>query len=81
MEQLFSRPKKAEIPSGSILCRVNGDFRRLGRSRVRPVGGRYGESNVVLPATKGFEVGSGFQGTFLKGSEHNDAVEEMQMAK
>jgi len=28
---------------------------------------------MSLPATKGFEVGSGFDGTFLKGSEHNDA--------
>ncbi len=28
---------------------------------------------MSLPATKGFEIGSGFQGTLLKGSEHNDA--------
>tara|TARA_Y100001968_G_scaffold333516_1_gene396846 strand:- start:3917 stop:5005 length:1089 start_codon:yes stop_codon:yes gene_type:complete len=27
---------------------------------------------MSLPATKGFEVGSGFGGTFLTGSEHND---------
>ncbi len=27
---------------------------------------------LSLPATKGFEVGSGFDGTLLKGSEHND---------
>lgn len=27
---------------------------------------------LSLPASKGFEVGSGFNGTFLKGSEHND---------
>lgn len=27
---------------------------------------------LSLPATKGFEVGSGFSGTLLKGSEHND---------
>lgn len=27
---------------------------------------------MSLPATKGFEVGSGFAGTLLKGSEHND---------
>lgn len=27
---------------------------------------------LSLPATKGFEVGSGFAGTRLKGSEHND---------
>jgi chorismate synthase len=28
---------------------------------------------MSLPATKGFEIGSGFQGTSLRGSEHNDA--------
>jgi chorismate synthase len=28
---------------------------------------------LSLPATKGFEIGSGFAGTRLKGSEHNDA--------
>lgn len=27
---------------------------------------------MSLPATKGFEIGSGFAGTTLKGSEHND---------
>ncbi|MBA0566661.1 hypothetical protein Golob_011459 [Gossypium lobatum] len=27
---------------------------------------------MSLPATKGFEFGSGFAGTFLTGSEHND---------
>jgi chorismate synthase len=28
---------------------------------------------MSLPAVKGVEVGSGFAGTFLKGSEHNDS--------
>ncbi len=28
---------------------------------------------ISLPASKGFEIGSGFAGTFLKGSDHNDA--------
>lgn len=27
---------------------------------------------MSLPATKGFEVGSGFSGTLMKGTEHND---------
>lgn len=30
---------------------------------------------LSLPATKGFEIGSGFAGTLLTGSEHNDAIE------
>ena len=28
---------------------------------------------MSLPATKGFEIGSGFEGTRLRGSQHNDA--------
>jgi chorismate synthase len=30
---------------------------------------------LSLPATKGFEIGSGFDGSLLKGSEHNDRFE------
>ena len=28
---------------------------------------------LSIPATKGFEIGSGFEGTKMKGSKHNDA--------
>ena len=28
---------------------------------------------LSLPATKGFEIGSGFAGSLLRGSQHNDA--------
>ncbi|MEM7231112.1 MAG: chorismate synthase [Planctomycetota bacterium] len=34
-----------------------------------------GKAMLSLPATKGFEVGSGFEGTYLTGSAHNDAFE------
>ena len=30
---------------------------------------------LSLPATKGFEIGSGFAATRMKGSEHNDPFE------
>lgn len=30
---------------------------------------------LSLPATKGFEIGSGFAGTLMRGSEHNDLFE------
>ncbi len=33
---------------------------------------------LSLPATKGFEIGSGFSGTTLKGSEHNDLFENKE---
>jgi chorismate synthase len=30
---------------------------------------------LSIPATKGFEIGSGFEGTRMSGSNHNDAFE------
>ena len=33
---------------------------------------RLAQAMLSIPATKGFEIGSGFAGTRLKGSEHND---------
>jgi chorismate synthase len=33
---------------------------------------------LSLPATKGFEIGSGFAGTLLTGSQHNDPFEMRQ---
>jgi chorismate synthase len=33
---------------------------------------RLAQAMLSLPATKGFEIGSGFAGTVLRGSEHND---------
>ncbi|MBM3871847.1 MAG: chorismate synthase, partial [Verrucomicrobia bacterium] len=32
-----------------------------------------GKAMLSLPATKGFEIGSGFGGTMLTGTNHNDA--------
>ena len=34
---------------------------------------RLGQAMLSLPATKGFDIGSGFAGTRLRGSQHNDA--------
>ncbi|NLB63275.1 MAG: chorismate synthase [Fibrobacter sp.] len=35
---------------------------------------RLAQAMLSIPATKGFEFGSGFAGTMLKGSEHNDEI-------
>ena len=34
---------------------------------------RLAQAMLSIPATKGFEIGSGFAGTRMQGSEHNDA--------
>ena len=61
---------------GTILCRVNGIPVGWGAPVFDRLEADLAKAMMSLPATKGFEVGSGFQGTKLKGSEHNDPFEE-----
>lgn len=55
---------------------------------IRPVGLNQVEAELAkamlsIPATKGFEIGSGFAGVKLRGSQHNDrqGKKEMDMVK
>ncbi len=60
---------------GVIECRVRGVPAGLGEPVFDRLEADLGKAMLSLPATKGFEIGSGFAGTQLKGSEHNDAFE------
>jgi len=58
---------------GLIQCRVRGVPAGLGEPVFDRLEADLAKAMLSLPATKGFEIGSGFAGTLLKGSEHNDA--------
>ncbi len=58
---------------GVIECIVRDTPGGLGMPVFDKLEADLAKAVMSLPATKGFEVGSGFGGTFLKGSEHNDA--------
>ncbi len=58
---------------GVIECIVRDSPGGLGMPVFDKLEADLAKAVMSLPATKGFEVGSGFGGTFLKGSEHNDA--------
>jgi len=60
---------------GVIECRVAGLPAGLGEPVFDRLEADLAKAMLSLPATKGFEVGSGFAGTLLKGSEHNDPFE------
>ena len=76
MEECILAAKKAgDSVGGSILCRINGLPIGWGSPVFDRLEADLAKAMLSLPATKGFEVGSGFAGTFLKGSEHNDAFE------
>ncbi|WP_320666452.1 chorismate synthase [Prochlorococcus sp. MIT 1307] len=58
---------------GVIECLVRNAPLGLGMPVFDKLEADLAKALMSLPATKGFEVGSGFDGTLLKGSEHNDA--------
>jgi chorismate synthase len=79
MEARILEAKKAgDSVGGSILCRVRGLPVGWGAPVFDRLEADLAKSMLGLPATKGFEVGSGFEGTFLKGSEHNDLFESRE---
>jgi len=57
---------------GIIECRVRGVPAGLGEPVFDRLEADLAKAMLSLPATKGFEIGSGFTGTLLKGSQHND---------
>jgi len=76
MQKVIEAAKKDNDSIGGIVTTV-----------IRNVPGGWGEpcfdkleallahAMLSIPATKGFEVGSGFEGTKLRGSKHNDPFE------
>jgi len=57
---------------GVIRCQIRGVPAGLGEPVFDRLEADLAKAMLSLPATKAFEIGSGFDGTRLKGSEHND---------
>jgi chorismate synthase len=60
---------------GVIECAVRGCPPGWGEPVFDKLEADLAKGMLSLPATKGFEIGSGFAGTLQKGSEHNDLFE------
>lgn len=60
---------------GIIRCRVRGLPVGLGSPVFDRLEADLAKAMLSLPATKGFEIGSGFAGVLMRGSEHNDLFE------
>lgn len=57
---------------GVVECVVRGCPPGLGEPVFDKLEAELAKAMLSLPATKGFEIGSGFAGTLLTGREHND---------
>jgi chorismate synthase len=75
-EKMIARIKQVrsegDSVGGVIECRVRGLPAGLGEPVFDRLEADLAKAMLSLPATKGFEVGSGFGGTLMKGSAHND---------
>ncbi|MGZ5003508.1 MAG: chorismate synthase [Chthoniobacterales bacterium] len=60
---------------GVIECVARGVPAGLGEPVFDKLEADLAKAMLSLPATKGFEIGSGFAATKMRGSEHNDAFE------
>ena len=58
---------------GIVTCVCRNVAAGLGEPVFGKMGALLGGAMLTLPAVKGFEIGSGFAGTQMRGSGHNDA--------
>jgi chorismate synthase len=75
IERIKAVRSEGDSVGGIIECRVRGLPAGLGEPVFDRLEADLAKAMLSLPATKGFELGSGFVGATLRGSEHNDAFE------
>lgn len=75
IERIKAVRSAGDSVGGVIECRVRGVPPGLGEPVFDRLEADLAKAMLSLPATKGFEIGSGFAGARQKGSEHNDPFE------
>ena len=68
--------KQGDTIGGTISCVIQNVPVGLGEPVFDKLHAQLGKAMLSINAVKGFEYGSGFAGTRLKGSEHNDLFNE-----
>jgi chorismate synthase len=76
MTELINKVKaNGDSVGGVIRCVMRGVPPGLGEPVFDKLEADLAKAMMSLPATKGFEVGSGFKSTLMLGSEHNDPLQ------
>jgi chorismate synthase len=76
MERLIKKIKKEGDTIGGIVeCRINNVPVGLGAPVFDRLEADLAKAMLSINASKGFEIGSGFSGTKMKGSNHNDSLQ------
>ncbi len=73
MEELITQLKEeGDSIGGTVGCVIRGVPIGIGEPTYDKLEAALARTMLAIPATKGFEIGSGFAGTRMRGSEHND---------
>ncbi|MFT6334696.1 MAG: chorismate synthase [Halioglobus sp.] len=69
--------KEGDTIGGAIHCNISGMPAGIGAPVFDKLHAELGKAMLSINAVKGFELGSGFDAVTMKGSEHNDAFENV----
>jgi chorismate synthase len=73
MEKLVAELKdQGDSVGGIVSCIIRNVPPGLGEPTFEKLEAKLAQAMLAIPATKGFEIGSGFAGSRLRGSLHND---------
>ena len=76
IERIKEIKKSGDTIGGTITCVMRNVSRGLGEPVFHKLQGELAKVMLNINACKGFEYGSGFAGTKMKGTEHNDIFNE-----
>ncbi|WGF91980.1 chorismate synthase [Aequorivita marisscotiae] len=80
-EYIKSIKKQGDTVGGIITCVIKNMPVGLGEPVFDKLHAQLGKAMLSINAVKGFEFGSGFAGTAMKGSEHNDTINPDETTK
>ncbi|KAJ2161524.1 bifunctional chorismate synthase/riboflavin reductase [NAD(P)H] aro2 [Coemansia sp. RSA 552] len=72
-EEIMACSRDKDSTGGTVTCVIRNAPVGLGEPCFDKLEALLAHAMLSIPATKGFEVGSGFSGTRLRGNQHNDA--------
>lgn len=75
-EAIRAAKSRDDSLGGSVVCVLRNVPAGLGEPCFDKLEAQLAHAMLSIPSTKGFEIGSGFRGTEIPGSKHNDMFEE-----
>jgi chorismate synthase len=76
MQAIVAAKEDKDSLGGIVSCVCRNVPAGLGEPVFDKMEARLAQAMLSIPATKGFEIGSGFGGTQMNGSQHNDPFEK-----